>query len=176
VAINRYTGDQLWADPLAGYRFDYPSPADYLGEDPLHPGVYRIRVTSTFWWVSDEVGASVMTPKFDFPSDNNESFGSRKLQMELWLDGPVVFGDDGKIISSGNLIETKKGEYVLGGRWIKDSYYNDTHPDTMWVPKELNRADARCNGTQPFHRCRLGFAKLSEIISPLSENRASTSI
>jgi hypothetical protein len=150
VAIDRYTGDQLWAQPLAGYRFDYPRPEDYLGEDQNHPGVYRIRVTSTIWWVNDEVDASQLTPEFDFSPVDTDFFASRKLPMELWLDGPVVFGNDGRIVSSGNLIETKKGDSVLGGHWLIESTFNDSHPDTMWVPKILKRPDVDTTARNPF--------------------------
>jgi hypothetical protein len=118
VLIDRYTGDQIWNQPLAGYKIDYPKKEDYLGADPRAPGVYRILVTSTIWWMRDDVPANVVTPDFDYPAEDTETVQNRVLKMEVWLDGPVVFDADGKITSSGNVIVTREGEYFAGGAWM----------------------------------------------------------
>jgi hypothetical protein len=137
VLIDRFTGEQVWNQPLAGYRMEYPKREDYLGADPANPNVYRINVTSTMWWASDEVAANVQTPPFDFPAYDTDIYASRVLKMEIWLDGPVVFGADGKITSSGNVIVTRQGEYFLGGAWKMGGFSNDAWPDYMWVPYSL---------------------------------------
>ncbi len=137
VLIDRYTGDQIWNQPLTGYRIEYPKPEDYLGADPANPNVYRINVTSTIWWASDEVSASIQTPPFDFPLADTDVFASRTLKMEVWLDAPVKFGSDGKIASSGNVIVTRQGEYFMGGAWKMGGFFNDAWPDYMWVPYSL---------------------------------------
>jgi hypothetical protein len=138
VLIDRYTGDQVWNQPLAGYLMDYPTPADYLGADPAAPNVYRIGVTSTIWWMSDEVPPNIITPPFNF--ENNQFVSSRTLRMELWLDGPVVFGPDGKIKSSGNVIVTRSGDYFAGGEW-QSGNGNESWPDYMWVPYSIVKQD-----------------------------------
>lgn len=138
VLIDRYTGEQIWNQPLAGYRIEYPKPEDYLGADPSNPNVYRINVTSTIWWASDEVSASIQTPEFDFPANDTDVFASRVLTSEIWLDAPVVFGPDGKITSSGNVIVTRQGEYFFGGAWkMGEGFPVDAWPDYMWVPYSL---------------------------------------
>jgi hypothetical protein len=146
VNIDRYTGYQIWNQPLAGYKFTYPKPEDYLGPDPHAPGVYRILVTSQIWWMNDGVPADVQTPEFDFPADDTDIIQSRVLKMEVWLDGPVVFDSSGKITDSGNVIVTRSGDLFAGGAWrMGDGYYVDAWPDYMWVPYSLvppaNRTD-----------------------------------
>ena len=136
VLIDRYTGSQVWNQPLAGYRFEYPKPSDYLGASPEAPHVYRILMTSTMWWAEDGVDPNILTHPFNFEEEDPEGhFSSRTLKMELWLDGPVVFDSTGKVTSSGNLIVTRQGEYLVGGDWrMGEGFYTDAWPDYMWVP------------------------------------------
>ena len=96
VLIDRYTGSQIWNQPLAGYQFEYPTAADYLGNSPDAPNVYKILLTSTIWWLDDGVAPDVQTPPFDYADDASGVIQSRVLKMELWLDGPVVFDGAGK--------------------------------------------------------------------------------
>ena len=81
VLIDRFTGEQVWNQPLAGYRIDPPSRADYLGSSPNAPHVYRIQLTATIWWARDEVRPETQTGAFNFVDD--ESFESRALRFEL---------------------------------------------------------------------------------------------
>lgn len=134
VLIDRFTGNEVWNQPVAGYKFEYPKPSDYLGASPDAPGVYRIRVTSTLWWSNDGVSPDVITPDFEYQADGYY-FQNRELQMELWLDGPVVFGADGRIQSSGNIIITRQGDYFVGGTWLgAANNSSDGHPDYIWIP------------------------------------------
>lgn len=134
VLIDRFTGDQVWNQPLAGYSFEYPKPEDYLGADPNAPGVYRIMLTSTLWWMRDDVNPSVITQPFDY--QDSDTVESRTLRMELWVDAPIVFGADGKIVSSGNVIVTREGDFHVGGKW-QGSDFADGWPDYMWVPYSI---------------------------------------
>ncbi|NDD92297.1 hypothetical protein EBZ37_09455 [bacterium] len=141
VLIDRYTGDQVWNQPLAGYRFQMPKPDDYLGADPAAPNVYRIRVTSTLWWMDDNVSPGAISPEFKF--ETNSMIRSRTLQMELWLDGPVVFDSSGALMSSGDVVVARDGDFLIGGRWFDGNMGNQAHPDYMWVPYSILRPDPR---------------------------------
>jgi hypothetical protein len=142
VLIDRYTGDQVWNQPLAGYRFQYPTPADYLGEDPGAPGVYRVLVTSTIWWARDDVDPNAVSLPFEFEA--NVHFEERTLKMELWLDAPVQFDSSGRMISSGDVVVVREGNALLGGLWRNGSgLLVDAHPDYMWVPVSILKPDPR---------------------------------
>jgi hypothetical protein len=135
VLIDRYTGYQVWNQPLSGYKIEYPTPADYLGNTPEAPNVYRINLTTKLWWADDGVAPDVQTPPFNFQEDD-AIFGSRELRLELWVDAPVVFDSQGKIVSSGNVIVTRKENALVGGAWKTDNGA-DSWPDYMWVPYAL---------------------------------------
>jgi hypothetical protein len=152
VLIDRYTLDQVWNQPLVGYRFEAPKPSDYLGADPSAPGVYRMNVTFTIWWAEDGVPADVQTPQFTFDDrvtgtypDGRDTgirvFTPRTLKAELWLDGPVEFDSSGKLVKSGNVVVTRQEgtEYFVGGAWrMGEGFYSsEGWPDYMWVPYSI---------------------------------------
>ena len=145
VLIDRYTGDQIWNQPLAGYRFQYPTPADYQG---CSAGICKINLRSTIWWYNDSgVPATILSPTFTYqdevdPNSGAETVQHRDMEMEVWLDGPVEFGADGKITKSGDVVVTHDGDYFAGGAW-KMGYHNvDGNPDYMWIPYSYIKPDA----------------------------------
>lgn len=138
ILFDRNTLTEIWNQPMAGYRFRYPTKEDYLGADSAAPGIYRINMTATIWWAEDGVPPDVLTPPFEFKADGFH-FNERELQMELWLDGPVEFGPDGKIVRSGNLVVTRKpGDpaHMVGGAW-KMGTTSEGWPDYMWIPYSI---------------------------------------
>ena len=141
VLMDRYTGTQVWNQPMVAYQMEYPKPEDYIGPHPSAPGVYRINVTTTIWWGEDGVGADEITEPFEFRQ--SRQFTPRTLKSELWLDGPVVFNGT-RVVSSGNLIVTRipNTDGVVGGAWLGDA--NDSmngHPDYLWVPFSILNAN-----------------------------------
>jgi hypothetical protein len=148
VLIDRFTGGEVWNQPMVGYEFDYPKPEDVVPPDPANPGVYRINVTSRMWWAEDGVPPDALTPPFEW--ETNMYFSVRTLHMELWLDGPVVFGPDGRMTSSGNLIVTRQGDNIVGGAWKNGYAYSDGHPDYMWIPYSFIRQDETDHGQEQY--------------------------
>jgi hypothetical protein len=138
VLIDRHTGAEVWNQPLAGYRFEQPKPQDYLGADPSAPNVYRIRMTSTLWWMEDNVPPGAVSPEFKF--ETNSMIKSRTLTMELWLDGPVEFDSSGKVVKSGDIVIARDGEFLVGGKWMSGNT-TQGHPDYMWVPYSILKPD-----------------------------------
>lgn len=133
VLLDRYTGDQVWNQPAVGYQFEYPKPQDYLGADPSAPSVYRMKMRSALWWGRDDVDPNAITREFEFEA--NEHFEGRVLNFELWLDGPVVFDESGRIVSSGDVVIAREGNRLVGGEWRNgEGYLSDAHPDYLWIP------------------------------------------
>ncbi|MBC7693267.1 MAG: hypothetical protein H7222_16000 [Methylotenera sp.] len=140
LLFDRYTTDQVWNQPLAGYKFEAPKPEDFIGADPANPNVYRINVTSTIWWVEDGVPAGATTPAFNWNESDPVFYSHRTLKAELWLDGPAVFDASGKLVSSGNVIVTRhprNNTFVVGGQWMNGYLNSEQHPDYIWVPTSI---------------------------------------
>jgi hypothetical protein len=133
LVMDRYTGSQVWNQPIAGYQHSPITPQDVIPPDPSAPDVYRVAVTTQVWWARDDVPADTVTGEFDF--NDSAHFQSRVLRYEVWLDGPVTFDGSGKITGSGDLILSRSGKFVTGGAWVNgDLDVMNSHPDYMWVP------------------------------------------
>lgn len=142
-AIDRYTGVQVWNQPLVAYRTFPIRPRDYLGPDPRYPNIFRVNVTTTIWWANDMLSPSALTPPFRWVE--NAYFKKRTLRYELWVDGPLKFDSSGGLVSSGDIILTDRG---IGGRWkngVSGASLNNTHPDFMWIPFGYAQSTGRKN-------------------------------
>jgi hypothetical protein len=134
VLMDRYTGTQVWNQPIVGYRVDPVRPTDDLGASGDAGGVYRVNATMTVWWARDDVPGGHVSEPFAFA--DGPSYEHRTFRMELWLDGPVEFDGDGRITRSGNVILPRQGNLVLGGAWRNGNLdANNSHPDYLWVPQ-----------------------------------------
>jgi hypothetical protein len=133
VVIDRYTGNQVWNQPVAGYQIAPITKSDYLGASPAAPGVYRVMVSTQIWWGRDDVQGGHLTEPFAFA--DTDSFESRTLRFEIWLDAPLVFDGAGAITSSGQVIVGRQGNTAVGGVWRTEGLeLVNSHPDYIWVP------------------------------------------
>lgn len=137
IVFDRYSGDQIWNQPLVAYTFEPITPEDYLGAHPSAPDVYRVNMSAKIYWAEDRVGREDITPPFDIDNPNRKYFSVRKLTYELWLDGPIEFDANGVMVRSGDILVTREDDRYVGGMWKHSA---DTasmlngHPDYMWVP------------------------------------------
>ncbi len=142
VLIDRFTTHEVWNQPVAGYRFKYPTKADYLG---CTGSVCKINVEARLWWYNDSgVPADILSPDFDFEDASVGGITAiehRDLRMELWLDGPVTFDANGKILTSGDVIVTRDGEFFVGGDWKMGGAHSNAWPDYMWVVYSIVKPD-----------------------------------
>jgi len=132
VIIDRYTGSQVWNQPVVAYEIAPVLPEDYLGPDSQYQNLYRVNLTATLWWAEDNVKPDDITPPFEWKKV--QGFNSRVLKYELWLDGPVKFDMAGKIVESGDIVITQNG---YGGRWKNGANVPNlinSHPDFIWIP------------------------------------------
>ncbi|MBC7690139.1 MAG: hypothetical protein H7222_00065 [Methylotenera sp.] len=143
LLMDRYTGQQVWNHPIAGYKIAPVQPSDSLGSDSRAPGVYRALVTVTLWWSRDDVEGGHVTEAFSFA--DTASFQSRTLKMEVWLDAPLVFQGT-TLKSSGNIILPRQGRTVTGGAWRNGGLAEvNSHPDYLWVPHAVMKSTGFSN-------------------------------
>lgn len=138
MIVDRYTGAEVWNQPMVAYEMHPIKPEDYLGRDPRYTNLYRVNVTSDMWWGSDEVEPDDLTPKFEWKE--TDAFVKRTLKFELWVDAPLEFDSKGRLVSSGDIVLTRNG---TGGRWKNGTTYEalvDSHPDFLWLPLSYARS------------------------------------
>lgn len=157
--IDRYTGSQVWNQPLKAYRsFIEPAyevtegaaapvkravkltrydgrgvPAEKeLGERELYP----VTVQTTFWWVTDGLPHDAITVEGPAPSTVTDA------QFKDWWWVKKTYDDQIHIRTvSYELWLTKplddpEARIVGDGVWMHGdaSQYNHSHPDFMWQP------------------------------------------
>lgn len=150
VVIDRFTGDQVWNQPVVGYRFLPIRDKDiHDAEDRNGSKVYPVSFRVKMYWAEDGVTGDTISDKFDISvtsdTENVEGhnilgphFSGRYLEFKLFFDAPIEIEDNGKKIKdAGNILgdgiwrhmETKGAGY--GGKM------NETHPDFIWLPTNL---------------------------------------
>src|SRR5207302_643581 len=103
--------------PVAGTAFGIADQKSLLSEIAMEvdAGFFGVVVKNTIWWARDDVPGDFQTQAFSF--NDSDSFESRELRYEVWVDQPVVFDSSGKITSAGNVILSRSGGTVIGGAW-----------------------------------------------------------
>lgn len=136
LIIDRYTGDQVWNHPVAGYRILPVKPSDVVGTHSYAPSTHRVMVSTQIWWARDDVPGGHLSEPFAFA--DSDSYQSRVLRFELWLDGPVEFSSSGEVKRSGDVVLVRQGSVTLGGAWMNQGLsVVDSYPDYMWVPHRV---------------------------------------
>ncbi len=156
VVIDRYTGDQVWNQPLAGYKFlpirdvDIREPV-IRGDKKLYPVLIRTNI----FWANDSVAANTVSEPFDIKKAYskfvikgdfryNDHYTGRSLGFFLYFKKKVKVRSGGTKVSSA-------GEIIGEGVWYHQTdegmrYYddfNDTHPDFMWLPTKVSDVNSR---------------------------------
>ena len=148
VNIDRFTGYEVWNQPVMGYKVEYPKPCGLSRSRSRAPRAFTascfVRRSTGRTTAASPVPASSL-PEFNWEDDPVDgTIEHRDLVGELWLDAPVVFDASGKVTSSGNLVFARdpKSGFVEGGAWHMDNAgYAERWPDYMWLPYAIPRPD-----------------------------------
>ena len=153
VVIDRFTGDEVWNQPIVGYRI-LP-----LRQKDLLDGGKKVLIRMKIYWAND-MGTphNNLSAAFDINKHTKDSesiehlpqessaadYEGRLLEFYLEFDEPVEIAEDGRsVVSSGRLVgqgtwkhfeDAKKGMY--NGNWLE---LNHTHPDFIWLPTAPER-------------------------------------
>gem|GEM_PF-1713434 len=156
VVIDRFTGEEVWNQPIVGYRILPIKESDVLAPETRgRSTLYPVRVQMKIYWAHDGVAEEHVTKPFDInrtgDSEWVENFGEdydgRYLAFKLFFDEPLIM-DNGKVSSVGKI--------VGDGIWAHQEKpphsldeLNKGHPDFIWAPLELEQYASNSN---PFIR------------------------
>jgi len=181
IAIDRFTGSEIWNQPVIAYRFvPIQSSQNQVIERngmKVYPVTFGVklywaddsvdydyqRTSSLDWSVTESRFSSDKIPSygfstFDFVSDG--AFDSRYLTFTLFFDAPVVTSEDGtQIISAGRILGD--GVWAHADPKLRESSFAlgaeaaQTHPDFLWRPDSiLDQAQYRNPYIKPSHLYR----------------------
>jgi len=144
LLFDRYTGHQVWNQPIVGYQIAPIRPDDFLGTHPSAPNIHRLNMSVQVWWARDDVTNGHLSEPFQFA--DGPSYESRTLRFELWLDGPVEFDASGNITKTGSVILTRQGGTVAGGAWKNGNLDPaNSHPDYLWIVYKITPSTGYTN-------------------------------
>jgi hypothetical protein len=146
VVIDRFTGDEVWNHPVAGYRLLPIRKEDKL--DAVTRGsrtLYPVRLRMKIYWANDAVQAGHVTEGFDIKKTgddervrvtwpNSIEYEGRLLKFTLFFTAPVETNEDGtKVLSAGKIV----GDGIWYHQENQVSNADETHPDFIWLPTQL---------------------------------------
>lgn len=143
IVVDRFTGEQVWNQPIVGYRF-LPIRLEDLGKQNFQgKEFYYAQLRMKIFWANDNVLPGHISNKFSIQETSDEEYSDnlppdyaqRLLKFKLFFDAPLVVDSTGtKIQSSGRI--------VGDGLWDAQEnpvsnpiYLNQSHPDFIWQPQ-----------------------------------------
>lgn len=143
IALDRFTGDQVWNHPLVGYRI-LPIRADDLGSQVFNGQTfYFARLRMKLFWAGDNVHPGHLSSGFDIQNTTdseqadvlNGDYDQRLLKFKLFFNAPVVTDPTGtQVLSAGVLI----GDGLWEAQEFPEDnslFLNEGHPDFLWNPE-----------------------------------------
>lgn len=171
LALDRFTGSEIWNQPLIAYRLlpiDTSRPAESSNGRTLYPVVFGLKL----YWANDEVS-------YDFQRSDSLSWAvtdsrfstdvapnpptaanlqdmsqdgavkSRYMQFILYFDKPVVSYDGKQIVSAGKIRGDGIWMHALEeerARWYPSGYKKaQIHPDFIWRADRLVEPSSYAN-------------------------------
>jgi hypothetical protein len=158
LVIDRYTGAQVWNQPIAGYQILPIQKEDILTfEEKDGQKLFPVVIKTHIFWAEDGVGEMEISEEFDITKISekfhynhhvNKHYKGRGLKFILYFDEELKLSDDGKeIVSVGNIVgdgvwyhQTQKGrdekvDDTSSKTWKE--VLKHTHPDFMWSPAQV---------------------------------------
>jgi len=140
VIIDRYTGAQVWNQPLTGYHILPIRPSDLSNDGKT--ALIRMKI----YWAHDGVASDFVSAIFDVQktSENEylesfgESYDGRLLKFYLNFNQPLQLNDQGTLITNADNVKI-----VDDGKWfhqinpVSGDWIFHQHPDFIWAPTEV---------------------------------------
>ena len=163
VVIDRFTGDQVWNQPIVGYRILPIQIADIYEVEVSKNGQkrYPVLIKMKMFWAEDGVHEYEVSDKFSIDKTDDkirtdfrgqfeeEKFGhhysGRLLQFILFFDAPLEISDNGsRVISAGDIVGEGMWAHKTKVGAKKFANMDNTHPDFIWLPTSVsNQAGSR---------------------------------
>jgi hypothetical protein len=157
VVIDRFTGDQVWNQPIVGYRILPIQAADIKEVEVSKNGQkrYPVLIKMKMFWAEDGVHEYEVSDKFTIDKTDDkirrdfrgqyeeEKFGhhytGRLLQFILFFDSALEISDKGtRIVNAGNIV----GEGMWGHKTrvgaSQIANMDNAHPDFIWLPTNVS--------------------------------------
>lgn len=148
LAIDRFTGDQVWNQPVVAYKIlDIDPTKDIIKEETVNgKTVYPVKIGMSFYWANDGVDGDYLSETFDIQTADELikksekfklSYEMRTLYFTLFFDEPVKMEGRNKIASAGKIVGDGVWKNQEECKNLKVEELDDGHPDVIWKPTKL---------------------------------------
>jgi hypothetical protein len=140
VVIDRFTGDEVWNQPVAGYRVLPIRPQDIGVKEVNGKKLNYADLRMKIYWADDDVYENHVSKKFDINATRDEEYEdspadeytARLVKFKMFFDQPLQINGDGTRVLN-------KPKVVHAGLWAEqeNQEYGDAdqgHPDFIWQP------------------------------------------
>lgn len=151
IAIDRFTGDQVWNQPLIGYRILPIEPSAITVSSRGGAKVWAVPMTLKIYWANDGVSPGIVSKGFNIEKDTSDSpeaetnlptalngedaYTARALQFTLFFDAEVAVSPDGKkVLTAGNIVGDGIWKMQENPRSYSAGALDQGHPDFVWLP------------------------------------------
>lgn len=152
VVIDRHTGDEVWNQPVVGYRFMPIRSSDIKEVKEGSTSYWSVKMGVKLFWANDlgieaghvskpfdifkmtrdERGLKPVTGEVETISDDYEG---RYLEFTLNFASEVIVSADGtEIIKAGRMIGEGVWEHQLNSKKYTLEQLKHSHPDFIWLP------------------------------------------
>lgn len=146
IVVDRFTGDEVWNQPIVGYRLLPIRSKDIQQVRDGSVTYWSVKIRSKIYWgndiglpyghVSKPFDIKKMSDDEDF-DELSEDYEQRYLAFRLNFDSKVTVSADGtKVLTAGKIV----GDGIWEHQEEVESYsyddLNHTHPDFIWLPTE----------------------------------------
>ncbi len=146
LVVDRFTGDEVWNQPVVGYRLLPIRAEDIKAVQEGSRSYTSVKVRMKFYWANDlGTPPGHVSKPFDIKkiSDDEEveyvgdDYEGRLLAFRLNFDAPVTVSADGKKIeTAGRMVGDGLWEHQENSRDLSADELNSTHPDFIWLPTD----------------------------------------
>ncbi len=144
IVIDRFTGDEVWNQPVVGYRLLPIRSSDIrqIREDGV--SYTNVLVRAKIYWANDSgIGPGHLSQPFNIRNtddsedveDLGEDYEGRFLAFRLNFTGDFRVSSDGKqVLSAGRMVGDGNWAHQENSRSLDKDDLNMTHPDFIWLP------------------------------------------
>lgn len=150
VVIDRHTGDEVWNQPIVGYRLLPLRPADIRQVTDRGVSYWSVHLRMKLYWANDlGTPPGHLSSPFDVASMTSDSesvehfpnriggrdYEGRLIQFRLMFDAPVTISADGRqVTAAGRLVGEGIWDHQENSRKYSAEQLNHSHPDFIWLP------------------------------------------
>lgn len=147
VVIDRFTGDEVWNQPVVGYRF-LPIRKDDISEVRGRGRSYwSVLLRMKMYWANDiglrhgHVSSPFQISKMKDDEELEEltdDYDGRYLAFRLNFDSKVTVSIDGKqVLTAGKIVGDGLWEHQEQSEQYSEEDLDQTHPDFIWLPTQV---------------------------------------